>query len=170
MEVREAINLRRSVRKFEQAPVEREKVETILRAAMQAPSAHNQQPWEFLVVEKQDMIAKLSQVHQYAAPLADAPLGIVVLMNRKRLKIEAFWQQDLSAATQNMMLQAVELGLSTLWIGIAPEEENMAGVREICQLPEDVEAFALIAVGYSDKNRFKDRFDDSRIHWETYNR
>jgi nitroreductase len=168
MELKEAIKLRRSVRKFESKPVEREKVEEMLRAAMQAPSAHNQQPWEFLVVANQDMLKKLSKVHVYASPLTSAPLCIVVLLNRDRLLAAHFWQQDLSAATQNMMLQAVDLELSTLWMGIAPDEENMASVRELCQLPEDVEAFALIAVGYSDKNRFNDHFDASRIHWETY--
>ncbi|MDW7672663.1 MAG: nitroreductase family protein [Bacillota bacterium] len=168
MELKEAIKRRRSVRKFASTPVERAKVEEMLRAAMQAPSAHNQQPWEFLVVENRELLEKLSRVHQYAAPLAGAPLGIVVLLNRKRLTAEVFWQQDLSAATQNMLLQAVDLGLGAVWMGIAPFEDKMASVREICQLPPDVEAFGLFAVGYSDRNRFVDRFDASRIHWETY--
>ncbi len=168
MELKEAIKLRRSVRKFESTPVEREKVEEMLRAAMQAPSAHNQQPWEFLVVEDRDKLKELSQVHQFATPLAEAPLGIVVLLNRRQLKAEPFWQQDIAAAVQNMMLQAVDLGLGTVWMGIAPVEHNMARVKEMCQLPEDVEAFGLFAVGYSDRNRFKDRFDSSRVHWETY--
>lgn len=168
MELRQAINQRRSARRFEPTPVEREKVEVMLRSAMQAPSAHNQQPWEFLVAENPDLIQNLSRVHQYAAPLAGAPLGIVVMLNRKRLSAEPFWQQDLSAATQNLMVQAVDLGLSTLWIGIAPDEENMAKVKEVCRLPEHVDAFALIAVGYSDRNKFMDRFDESRIHWDVY--
>ena len=168
MELKEAIKLRRSVRTFESQPVEREKVEEMMRAAMQAPSAHNQQPWEFLVVENPDKLKELSQLHQYTAPLAGAPVGIVVLMNRKRLKVEAFWQQDISAAVQNMMLRAVDLGLGTLWMGVAPEEESMAKVKEMCKLPEEVEVFGLFAVGYSDKNRFKDRFDASRIHWGSY--
>lgn len=168
MEIKEAIQMRRSVRTFEPTPVEREKVEEILKAAMQAPSAHNQQPWEFLVVEDQEKLKELSQVHQYAAPLAGAPVGIVVLVNRNRLKAEAFWQQDIAAAVENMMLQAVDLGLGTLWMGIAPDEENMASVKQMCQLPDEVEAFGLFAVGYSDRNRFKDRFDASRIHWGTY--
>ncbi|RQD71832.1 MAG: nitroreductase family protein [Tindallia sp. MSAO_Bac2] len=168
MELKEAIKLRRSARTFETKPVEREKVEEILRAAMQAPSAHNQQPWEFLVVEDANKIKELSQLHQYTAPLAGAPVAIVVLMNRKRLKVEAFWQQDISAAVQNMMLQAVDLGLGTLWMGVAPKEEYMTKVKEMCQLPEEVEAFGLFAVGYTEKNRFKDRFDESRIHWGSY--
>lgn len=168
MELKEAIKLRRSVRAFDSKPVEEEKVEAILRAAMQAPSAHNQQPWEFLVVKTSDKRTELSQVHKYTKPLADAPLCVVMLMNRKRLKAAEFWQQDISAAAQNMMLQAVELELSTLWMGIAPKVEYMDKVREICQLPEEIEAFGLFAVGYSDKNKFKDRFDSSRIHWEYY--
>lgn len=168
MELKEAIQLRRSVRKFEEKPVERETVELMLRAAMQAPSAHNQQPWEFLVIRNQDMLQQLARVHQYAAPLAGASVGIVVLLNRKRLSAESFWQQDLAAATQNLLLQAVDLGVSSLWIGIAPSEEKMASVEKICQLPEHVGAFALIALGYSDKNRFMDRFDEAKIHWETY--
>lgn len=168
MELKEGIKQRRSARTFNNDAVEKEKLEEMLRAAMQAPSAHNQQPWEFLVIQQPETLAELSQVHQYTAPLAGAPACVVALMNRNRLKVEAFWQQDLSAAVQNMMLQAVDLGLSTLWMGITPIEEYQKKVKEICALPKEVEAFGLFAVGYSDKNRFKDRFDDARIHWETY--
>lgn len=168
MNVYEGIQIRRSIRKFEQRPVEKEKIETLLRAAMQAPSAANQRPWEFLVVEAKDMLQKLSQAHIYATPVKDAPLGIIVLAKEDSLPFPQYWQQDLAAATQNILLTAVELGLGAVWLGIAPEEDRMTYIKDLFQLPPGVKAFALLAVGYSADNKFVDRFEASRIHYEQY--
>ena len=168
MNLYEGIQKRRSVRSYENRPVEKEKIEKLLSAGMQAPSAANQQPWEFIVVEDKEALQKLSSAHIYAGPIKNAPLGIIVLSNEKYLKFKQYWQQDLAAATENILLAAVELGLGAVWMGIAPEEDRISYIKELFDLPQGVEAFALLAVGYSSNNKFEDRFDKTRIHYEKY--
>jgi len=168
MNMNEAIQNRRSIRTFDNRPVEKEKIEQLLRAAMQAPSAANQQPWEFIVVENKETLKKLSNTHIYATPIENAPLGIIVLLKEEHLIFPMYWQQDLSAATENILLEAVELGLGTVWLGIAPEEDRMAYLKNLFNLPQGVNAFAILAIGYSTKNTFEDRFNPSRVHYEKY--
>lgn len=168
MNVYEGIQLRRSIRQYDKRLIEKEKIEKLLRAAMQAPSAANQQPWEFLVVENPDTLENLSKAHTYATPMKNAALGIIVLAREDGLLFPQYWQQDLAAATQNILLAAVELGLGAVWMGIAPEEDRMTYIRELFHLPQGVKAFAMLALGYSSGNAFKDRFDASRIHYEKY--
>jgi nitroreductase len=168
MNLYEGIQTRRSIRKYENRSVEKEIIEKLLKAGMQAPSAANQQPWEFIVVEDKETLQKLSKAHVYATPIKNAPLGIIVLLNEKYLKFDKYWQQDLAAATENILLAAVELGLGAVWMGIAPEEDRMSYIRELFNLPAGVKAFSLLAVGYSADNKFDDRFDASRIHYENY--
>ena len=168
MNVYEGIQQRRSVRRYEPRPVEKETIERLLRAAMQAPSAANQRPWEFIVVENKDTLAKLAKAHPYASPMQEAPLGIIVLSNEAGLKFPQYWQQDLAAATQNLLLAAVENGLGAVWMGVAPEEDRMKYITELFQLPSGVTPFAMLALGYSGENHFVDRFEANRIHYENY--
>lgn len=168
MNLYEGIQQRRSVRRYENRPIEKEKIEKLLRAAMQAPSAANQRPWEFLVIENKETLEKLSTAHLYATPIKDAALSIIVLSREEGLQFPQYWQQDLAAATENILLAAVELGLGTVWMGVAPEEDRMSYIKELFQLPDGVKAFAMLAIGYSSDNKFEDRFDASRIHYEKY--
>ena len=148
-----------SVRKYEARPVEREKLEALLRAAMAAPSAGNQQPWEFVVVQERALLDRL------AYGLA-APAGIAVLSRTQGLRFPEYWQQDLGACTQNLLLEAEHQGLGAVWMGIAPLEERMRAVAEILGLGEGLQAFALVAVGYpAEKAAPHDRFDPSRVQW-----
>lgn len=168
MNVYEGIQKRRSIRKFEERSVEKEKIEKLLRAAMQAPSAGNQQPWEFLVIEEKETLRKLAKAYIYAGPIQNAPLGIIVLANEKNLKYQQYCQQDLAAATENILLAAVELELGAVWMAITPEKDRMAFIKDLFQLPSGVEAFAMLAIGYSSANKFEDRFDSTRVHYERY--
>lgn len=168
MQVYEGIQLRRSIRQYDKKPIEKETIEKLLRAAMQAPSAANQQPWEFLVVENDETLQKLSTAHVYATPMKNAALAIIVLAKEEGLRFPQYWQQDLAAATQNILLAAVELGLGAVWMGVAPEEDRMTYIQELFQLPQGVKAFAMLAIGYSSDNKFIDRFDANRIHYEKY--
>ncbi|QDR79947.1 nitroreductase family protein [Sporomusa termitida] len=168
MNLYEGIQTRRSIRQYENRPVEKEIIAKLLKAGMQAPSAANQQPWEFIVVEDKETLIKLANAHMYATPMKNAPLGIIVLLNAKYLIADKYWQQDLSAATENILLAAVELGLGAVWLGLAPAAERMSYIRELFKLPPGVEAFSMLAIGYSPANKFVDRFDSSRIHYEKY--
>lgn len=154
-----------SIRKFQDKPVEPEKIETLLRAAMAAPSARNQQPWEFYVVTNKDLIQKLSTVSPYAGCAKDAPV-LIVSAYREDAISPAYAQIDLSIANENIWLEADALGLGGVWLGIAPVEERMKAVEEVFQLPAEHHAFAIFALGYPAENKpQQDRYDVSRIHY-----
>lgn len=160
---------RRSIRKYQEKRVEDEKVERILRAAMQAPSAGNQQGWEFIVVRDKETLTKLADISPYSKMIGDSDVTIIVLGNKGEMKWPQYWEQDLGAATQNLILQAVEEGLGSVWLGVAPEKDRMTYVREIFDLPEGVEPFAAIPMGYPvGENKFIDRWDEKKVHFENY--
>ncbi|ONI37661.1 nitroreductase [Candidatus Epulonipiscium fishelsonii] len=163
-----SIFTRRSVRDFLEKEVEAEKIEKLLKAGMQAPSAANQQPWEFLVVKGKENLEKLSQAHMYSGPLKNANINVVVLGNTERMRAPDYWQQDLGACTQNILLEAVELGLGTLWCGIAPKEDRVEFIQSLYGLDPNLVPFCVIAVGYpknEDDNKFLDRYDPARISY-----
>ncbi len=163
-----SIYTRRSVRSYSDKQVEPEKIEQILKAAMQAPSAGNQQPWEFIVIRGKENLETLSTFSPYASMMKQASCGIVVLCDNNRLRIPDKWEQDLGAATQNLMLEAANLELGTVWLGTAPNKEYINYIRNLYDISENLVPYSVIAVGYpADKNAnsFVDRFDPSRIRY-----
>ena len=154
-----------SIRKYQDRPVEKEKTLAMLRAAMQAPSAANQQPWEFFVVTNKEKLEALSKVHAYAGMTKDAPVAIVSVY-RKECRLPDYAQIDLSAAMENLWLEADAQGLGGVWIGIAPWEERMKPVEEILNIPDTMRAFAIFPYGYpAEERNQQDRFDVCRIHY-----
>lgn len=170
----EAIAKRKCVRSFTDKKVEPEKVESILRAAMRAPSAMNGQPWEFIVVDDPAVLDKLKTYSPGARALQTAPLAIVVLERQIPRRIEmgmtAMGAHDLGACTENLFLQAVEEGLGVGWMGVMGEKMQET-LRNILGIPENMKAFAVLAVGYPAEGMdltVEDRFDPSRIHYNSY--
>lgn len=166
-----AIDIRRSVRKFKNQDVEQEKIEKLMRAAMQAPSAGNQQPWEFVIVQEQGRREKISKMNPYSKIAVDTPLVIVVAANKERLRFAENMEQDLGACTENILLEAVELDLGAVWMSTYPQEERIACIRDAVNLPENLIPYCIVIVGYPDKedaNHFIDRFDETRIHYEVF--
>ena len=164
----QSIYTRRSVRQYKDIKIEKEKTETLLRAAMQAPSAGNQQPWEFIVVEDKDKLKELSNMSPYTKLIANAPLAIVILGNEERMRFPENWEQDLGAATQNLLLQAVDLELGAVWMSAAPLRERMEYVTKTFCLKETLKPYCVVAIGYpldEQGNKFIDRFDTTRIHY-----
>ena len=154
-----------SIRKYKDKPVEKEKTEAILRAAMQAPSAVNQQPWEFYVVTSKEKLEALSHVSPYSGMTKNAPAAIVSAY-RKDCIVPDYAQIDMSIAMENMWLETDAQGLGGVWLGIAPIEDRMKAVEEILDLPGTVRAFAVFPYGSPDEERKQqDRFDQSRIHY-----
>ena len=154
-----------SIRKYKESPVEMDKIEKILRAGFAAPSAQNQQPWEFYVVTDKEKIIKLSGVSRYSGCLAGAPAAIVPCYYTDCM-VPRYAHIDLSAATENILLEADALGLGAVWLGIAPVEERMIKVKEILDIPDELQAFAIVALGYPAQHREqKDRFMPERVHY-----
>ncbi|MFV0424515.1 MAG: nitroreductase family protein [Bacilli bacterium] len=163
------INIRRSIRSFNGVEVEDEKVLELLKAGMQAPSAMNQQPWEFVVVRDKNVREKLSEISPYAKPIVLGSVVIVLTINNNNVKVVGKQDQDMGACTQNILLEAVEQGLAAVWIGVKPDVERMNIISDVLSLPDNIEPFAIIAVGYSDvENKFIDRFDKEKIHFDKY--
>ncbi|MCC8076470.1 MAG: nitroreductase family protein [Clostridiales bacterium] len=158
---------RTSVRSYLPRPVEQEKVEQLLRAAMAAPSAGNQQPWSFYVVTDPAVMEALAGCSPYAGCVKAAPLVIVPCYREAICRHPEFAQIDLSASVENLLLEADALGLGAVWLGIAPRTERMAAVGEVLHLPEGETAFALIPCGYpaAAPRAQEDRFDQSRVRY-----
>lgn len=155
-----------SIRKYESRPVEEEKIRQILKAAMAAPSAGNQQPWEFYVVRDPEMIRQLSETTPYSKSAAGAPVVIVPCYRTNGLWAPMYDTIDLSIATENMLLEITSLGLGAVWMGIAPIEDRVQAVDRILGLGEDLHSFALVPVGYPAESRpQQDWFQEERIHW-----
>lgn len=156
-----------SVIKFEDRPIEKGKIVQVLKAGMQAPSACNQQPWEFYVVTDKEKIQELSTATPYSKCAAGAPVVIVPVYRTEGLVAPSYAEIDLSIAQQNIWLETDEIGLGGVWLGIAPIEERMKEVEEIVGIPEDQRAFAIFPLGYPAEERAQqDRFDESRIHFD----
>jgi nitroreductase len=160
---------RRSVRAYTGAPVTEAQLERLLRAAMAAPSAGNQQPWQFVVVRERETLTAVTTFHPYAGMLPEAPLAIVVCGDTRLEKWPQFWEQDCSAATQNLLVEAEILGLGAVWLGVHPLPERVEGMRALLGLPDEVVPLAIVAVGHPARRKAPaDRFDAARVHDERW--
>jgi len=170
MSIQETIYARRSIRKYQEKPVEREKIELLLKAAMAAPSAMNIKPWEFVVVTKPETMDEIRSALMFGK--FNAPAAIAVCGNTSFFKhpmAERFWVQDCSAATQNILLSAVGLGLGTVWLGVHPIHVFQKRISKILSLPKHVSPLNVIYVGYPEKNKdARTQYDAKRVHWESY--
>ncbi len=174
MELFEAIKNRRSIRDYNKTkPVSKETIEKIVEAARWAPTAGNQQPIEVVVVFDQETREKLASLSGYAPYVKDSPVALVVCVNQKKYGKrydkagEFFKPMDASAAIQNMMLASYGLGLGTCWDSVL----NKNAIRELLNIPEFVDPFSIIALGYPSKmpeNPPKRRLLEEMIHWDTY--
>ena len=161
----EAIFHRVSIRKYQDKKIEPEKIEKLLRAAMAAPSACNQQPWEYYVVTNREKIEALSKASPYTGCAKGAPVVFVPCF-REGLIAPMYADIDMSASVQNLLLEADELGLGAVWMGISPLKDRMETVKEILNIREDLSAFAIIPCGYPAEERPQEnRYDENRVHF-----
>ncbi len=156
---------RSSIRSFTNQVIGKEEITALLKAAMQAPSANNQQPWEFIVVDDRELLDKLSTASRGAWMLKDVNLAIVPLI-LKGEKSPHFAVQDLAAATENILLEATNLGIGSVWIGVYPLEDRVKFISEVLNIKNDVNPFCMIALGYPNNVRdIKIRYDEERVHY-----
>lgn len=161
-----AIFSRASVRNYHNKEVEKEKIELLLKAAMAAPSAANQQPWEFYVVQNKDLLKQLADCSPYAGCVSHAPAAIVNCY-RKNVLMPEYAEIDMSACTENILLEATELGLGAVWLGIAPLKDRMEAVRKILGVPDSLQPFAIIPFGYPvNEMEQQDRYEQSRVYYK----
>ncbi len=160
---------RYSIRKYMDDEVSQSQIDNLLKAGMQAPSACNQQAWEFIVIEDGEDKLAISKMHQFAKPAAEASKLIVVLGNLNEAKIEAMIQQDLGACCENILLQATYEGLGAVWLGFHPIEDRCKKIKEYLDIPDYCIPFAVICVGRpAISNNVKLRYDESKVHYGKY--
>lgn len=160
-----AIFNRRSIRKYTRQEISEEKIEILLRAGMAAPSAGNEQPWHFVVIKDKDILLSIPKFHPYAQMLREADCAIVVCGDLVLETNKGFWVQDCSAATENILIEATDLGLGSVWLGVHPDKDRVKPVQTLLGLPETVIPLCIIALGYpTDSKTPTDRFNPKRIH------
>ena len=169
MEFSEVVHTRRSIRAYSDQAVDEAMVERVLRAAMTAPSAGNQQPWHFVVIRDQVTREAIPAIHPYARMVLQSPVAILVCGDPEGKKYPQYWQQDCAAATQNLLLAARNEGLGTVWCGVYPNEERISGFRKLLAIPSHILPFALVPLGWPGVVFQKvERFNPALVHREQW--
>ena len=159
----EEIYLRRSIRKYISERISDEVLEKILKAGMNAPSAKNTKPYEFIIVRDKSKLEKLSMATEHAYMVKDSDLTIIVLGKEETF----FWQLDLGATIQNMLLEARHYGIGSCWIGINKEQEQE--VKKEFAVPAEWNIISMVSFGYPAKEKEKnDNYYPNKIHYEKY--
>ena len=171
LKVIEAIMTRTSVRQYTDEAVTDQEIETLLKAGMAAPSACNLQPWRFVVVTNPVVKKAISEQIKPAGPASKAPVVIVVCgdMDHTFEAAPDYWAEDCSAATENIMLAAHAMGLGTIWMGIYPQKGRYELLKDFLELPDNIKAFGMIAVGHpAEHPATKDKWDADKVHYEKW--
>lgn len=156
---------RRSVRKYQNKPVQDETLNEILKAGMYAPSAVNKQPWHFIVIKDPKVLSDVKNLHPYATALQTAPLAILVCGDTNLEFAQNFYLTDCAAVTENILLAAKWLGLDTCWMGIYPWEKTTNDFSAYFKLPENIKPYSLISLGYGAETKERpERFNKDKIH------
>lgn len=160
MDALESLLTRRSIRKFQDRPVSHETIEDVLRAAMAAPSAGNQQPWRFVVITDRGVLDE----HPVCK---GAPCAILVCGDTNLEKYKGYWVIDCTLATANILAAAHSMGLGSVFLGIYPHEEAMNGLRQLLGLGENLIPLTLLPLGYpAEEKPASERYDPARITWK----
>ena len=165
METLKAISTRRSIRKFTSQQIPEDLIDKMLGAGMQAPSARNYQPWHFVAANERKILDKIPLIHPYAEMMYQATLAILVCGDLKLEKSVEYCAINCSAATQNILLTAHDLGLGAVWLGVYPRQERSEGIKKLFGIPQDIVPISLIACGYPAEDLpVEDRFKKDRVH------
>lgn len=161
------LKLRRSIRRFQDKEVEKEKINTILKGALLCPSSKGRRPWEFIAVTDKEVLNKLSLCREHSSHfLSGAPLGIVVIADPQ---ISDVWVEDASIVSITMQLMAQSLGLGSSWIQMRERihsEDVKAGdyVKQVLGIPEKYSVECIIAIGYPSEE--KEKYDEDQLPYE----
>ena len=168
--VLENILSRKSVRSYTDEPVRRSQLDTLLRAAMAAPTGRDMRPWKFVVIDDKAAMAALADSLPYAKMLREAQAAVAICgdlsVTDDKGNPSTNWTFDCSAATENLLLAAEALGLGAVWTGVYPYEERVASVKSALGLPEEIVPLALVPIGHPKGDpQPKDKFNKDNIHY-----
>ena len=159
---------RTSIRKFQQRPVEQSKVLALLRAGMAAPSARDRRPWHFVVLnDTADIHAYAATMKHHGEMVAQTPLVIYACGDTTMMmpgQARDFWVEDVSCASENILLAAHAMGLGAVWTSVYPETRKVKGVSQALHLPGNLIPLNCILIGYPDEApQPKDKWDEDKI-------
>ena len=162
------IMTRTSVRQYTDEPVSDAQIETLLRAAMAAPSAADVRPWSFVVVKERAMLDSIPMHIREARPVGRSQVAITICGDMQRAfegESRNYWIEDTSAATENLLIAAHGMGLGAVWCGVYPQSDKVKYMRELLQLPEYIVPMGIVAIGHpAESPEPKDKWDPERVH------
>lgn len=159
---------RRSVRKYTDKDISSEDMEKLLKAGMNAPSAHNYKPYDLIAVKNKEILKKLADTCIYSHMLNEANAAIIVCSRADDEKTP-YWQADCGAVTENILLEATHLGIGSCWLGGYPDLEKTAKEKEILGIPEEYKVFCVISLGYPNENKKpNDNYYQEKVHYEKF--
>ncbi|MGM9858134.1 MAG: nitroreductase family protein [Bacilli bacterium] len=165
MEVKEVFQKRRSIRSFKNEKISKEYIDLLLHAAMSGPSACNKKPWKFYVITNEHKLSELKKVTRFSS--YNAPLAIVVCGDLRKalpMQLSSYWIQDCSAATENILLQATDLGLGSLWCGVHPQKRAEQNLSKLLELDDKCIPLNIIYIGYPNEEKEpRDQYDEKCI-------
>jgi nitroreductase len=169
MDAIEAIKTRYSVRKYITKNIPDKIVNELIELGMNAPSAGNEKPWHFIVIDDKDIMNEIPNFHIHSKMLKEASLAILVCFDTNLEKHKGMAVQDCSAATENILIAANAKGLGSVWLGIYPRDERIEGIRELLKIPKNIIPFSLISLGYPKEKYNKKRIIElDRIHYNKW--
>jgi len=158
---------RRSIRKFQKdRKVEPEKLEIILECAQAAPTAGGTRPWHFVVVDERSLLDALAEVHPYGKMLHEAGLAVVVCGDPSISDFaKRYWEEDCSAAMQNILLASQALGLGSVWLGVNNSPGRPEAIRKVLGIPQHINVLGIAAIGYpAESKEPHSGYDKQRVH------
>lgn len=165
----ETIKHRRSIRSFTDKVVRNKDINILLDCAMSAPTAKNQQAWRFVVIDDKDILNDIAQNIEHAKMCKTANKAIIVCSVVEDEMQKLYWEQDCSAATQNILLSATELGIGSVWVAIHPREEKVGYIKNLLALPLSIKPLCMVALGYSNEvKEISKRFDENKIKYNKW--
>lgn len=171
LDVLTALRTRRSVRAYTHEPVSDKDLDTVLAAAQLAPSAANEQPWDFVVIRDPKTLAKVGDINPYAAFAARAPVAILVCLDTEKEDIPGMGILDVAMSAENLLLAAHGIGLGGVFTGIYPMTDRMEGFRKLLDMPENIIPVGLIVLGHPAIPGLRtadDRVKAANVHWENW--
>lgn len=165
MEALEALKTRRSIRKYKEEKISEDIIKELLNCAMYSPSAFDYQPWHFIVIDKKEIFDNILKAATHAEMIKEASHAIILCGDKKLEENTGLLIQDISAATQNLLLAAHTYGLGAVWVGIYPFEEIVNGIKEVFNLPENIIPVSMAVIGYPGETPEQpERYKKERVH------
>jgi len=164
-----AVLERRSIRKYTDQKITDEQIQLLLKAAFAAPSAGNKQSWHFIIVDGRETLNRLADASPNASMLKNASHAIVVCGDTSAEFYPEYFVQDCSAAAENILITATDLGLGSVWLGVYPKMDRVEKIVQIMNTPEGIVPLCMISLGYPAESREpSNRYDEKKVHYNKW--